>query len=974
MDIARWRSVGEIFDQVIELPAGAREATLTELCAGDIPLKREVEQLIACARDATAFERDIDTLRSELAEAWARDEDAEDTTRAGDRIGPWRVVRELGRGGMGIVLLVERADGQFEQRAALKLIKRGMDSEAVLARFLRERQIVAHLDHPNIARLLDGGIAEDGRPYFAMEYVEGRPLLAYCAEDHCDLETRLALFLDVCAAVQFAHQRLIVHRDLKPSNVLVAPGGQVKLLDFGIATLLAPEAGVAEPTIDVRDRPLTPSYAAPEQLGGEAISTATDVYALGCILYELVTGRRPREFAADASLAEMLRAFESSRPIRPSEVATPIAAVSPRRLRGDLDTIVMTALRRAPERRYATVAAFAEDLARFRAGLPIAARRDSAAYRLRKFVGRHRAAVTLVAASALALAGISVFAVLQAGRARTEARNATMVKDFMVDIFATADPDLHPGRDISARQLLDDGAAKLRAGLGEQAEIRDALLRALRDSYAALGLDDKAEELARQSIASANAQFGPDSLEAARAHVELAVLLENQRDFPQAADEARRALTGLGALPSIEAVKAHLILARDFRYRADVDHERDEAQRALALVHGLDAAPDLVRARASYIAALSALDSSDFAEAQAAMQRALADLDACAPASAAESRRVATMRAVLLTYLGRDEDALRIFDAVLDDERRTLGADHPLVADALMKYSAILQHMGRLDDAQHVAEDSVATIRRGPGTRDAEIAAQLENLAEIAAARGDLAEARTRLEQERKLFAGGGAASIEPPFSLPLDWARVRALRGEAGAIGEYRALLERSPLQSEVMWEQRIYLGWAYLYDGDAADALEWFRGLEAHVPRYDSPRERSGKVEIELGEGAALVQLTRNDEASSALRAARDALATSPSDVQRATLLLWRGRAEMRGGEISEGLVDIESALALRQAAFGEDSAWTAQAELAHADALALVRRGADAAQERASAEVVLAQMRDAGSALAPNTQHRP
>ncbi len=182
MDVARWRSVGEIFDQVIELPAGAREATLTELCAGDIPLKREVERLIACARDATAFERDIDTLRSELAEAWARDEDAEDTTRAGDRIGPWRVVRELGRGGMGIVLLVERADGQFEQRAALKLIKRGMDSEAVLARFLRERQIVAHLDHPHIARLLDGGIAEDGRPYFAMEYVEGRPLLAYCAE------------------------------------------------------------------------------------------------------------------------------------------------------------------------------------------------------------------------------------------------------------------------------------------------------------------------------------------------------------------------------------------------------------------------------------------------------------------------------------------------------------------------------------------------------------------------------------------------------------------------------------------------------------------------------------------------------------------------------------------------------------------------------------------------------------------------
>jgi hypothetical protein len=541
----------------------------------------------------------------------------------------------------------------------------------------------------------------------------------------------------------------------------------------------------------------------------------------------------------------------------------------------------------------------------------------------------------------------------------------------MVDIFATADPDLHPGRDISAKQLLDDGAAKLRAGLGEQPQIRDDLLRALRDSYAALGLDDKAEELARQSIASTNAEFGADSLQTAHARVELAVLLENQRDFPQAADEARRALPGLGALPSIEAVKAHLILARDLRYRADVDRERDEAQRALALVRGLDAAPDLVRARASYIAALSALDSSDFANAQAAMQGALADLAACAPASAAESRRIATMRAVLLTYLGRDEDALRIFDTLLEDERRTLGADHPLIADALMKYSAILQHMGRLDDAQHVAEDSVATIRRGPGTRDAEIAAQLQNLAEIATARGDLAEARTRLEQERALFAGGGSAAIEPPFSLPIDWARVRALRGEAGATGEYRALLERSPLQSEVMWEERINLGWAYLYEGRAADALEWLHGLESHVPNYDSPRARSGKVEIALGEGAALVELARNDEAESALQPALDALARSPSDVQRATLLLWRGRAEVRGGQTRGGLADIESALALRRAAFGEDSAWTAEAELAHADALGIDRRGADAEQERASAQVVLAQMRDVGSTLSPDSQ---
>ncbi|HKE49481.1 MAG TPA: protein kinase [Rhodanobacteraceae bacterium] len=957
MDVARWRRVGEIFDRVIELAPDRREAALAELCTEDDALRGEVERLVASARDETQFEADIDTLRAELADAWVREQD--DVARAGDRVGPWRVVRELGRGGMGIVLLVERADGQFEQRAALKLVKRGMDSDAVLARFLRERQIVAHLDHPNIARLLDGGIGGDGRPYFAMEYVEGEPLLAYCHARCADLATRIALFLDICAAVQFAHQQLIVHRDLKPSNVLVAPGGQVKLLDFGIATLLAPDAGTAEPTIDLRDRPLTPSYAAPEQLGGDAISTATDVYALGCILYELVAGRRPREFDASASLAEMLRQIEAGRPPLPSEAASPSAPVPARRLRGDLDTIVMTALRRAPERRYATVAALAADLCNFRDGLPIAARRDSPTYRLRKFVGRHRAAVGLAATAALALAGVSVFAMLQAERAATEARTATQVRDFMVDIFATADPDLHPGRDISAKELLDDGTAKLRAGLPAQPAIRDALLRALRDSYGALGLDDKAEALARESIASATAEFGRDAVEAARAHVELAVLLENQRDFPQAADEARRALPGLGARPSIEAVQAHLLLARDFRYRNDVDHEREEAQRALALLHHLDAAPPFARARASYIAALSALDSSDFAIAETAMRDALADLDVASPASAAETRRVVTMRAILLCYLGRNDDALATFDALLDDERTTLGADHPLVAEALRTYSAVLQRMSRLADAQHVAEDAVATIRRGGGTRT-EIAAQLENLAEIAAERGDLAEARSRIEEERALFAGDDGNAIEPPFLLPIAWARVRAMRGEAGGTDAYRALLDASDLRSESMWEERILLGWAYLYDGRAADALAWVQTLKKDTPRYDSPRARAGRTDLALVEAAALVELGRDADAMRALQTASALLAKAPSDVQRATLLLWRGRAEMRTGSTSEALADLASARALREAAFGEDSAWTAEAELAHADALAFSKLGAEADEERAQASLMLAQMR--------------
>jgi serine/threonine protein kinase len=226
MDRQRWQRVAAIFDEVIEAPDDARAALLDRLCAGDLEVRREVETLVNADAAANRFDRGVDSARNLVAADWARSNDDVDVSvHTGERIGPWRVLREVGRGGMGVVLLAERADGQFEQRAAVKLIKRGMDSDAVLARFLRERQILAHLEHPHIARLLDGGLAADGRPYFAMEYVDGEPLLRYCAERSIKLEDRISLFLDICAAVQFAHGRLIVHRDLKPSNVLVTADG-----------------------------------------------------------------------------------------------------------------------------------------------------------------------------------------------------------------------------------------------------------------------------------------------------------------------------------------------------------------------------------------------------------------------------------------------------------------------------------------------------------------------------------------------------------------------------------------------------------------------------------------------------------------------------------------------------------------------------------------------------------------------------
>ena len=282
MDAQRWRRISELFDEIVELPEASRGEALDRACATDPTLRDELTALLR--RDAEA-ERDASTLLhapGHVAVAWAEhgNPDSGDEI-AGLKIGRWRVLRELGRGGMGVVYLAERADGQFEQRAALKLIRTGDDSAGLRRRFLRERQILADLEHPNIARVLDGGIAEDGRPYFAMEYVDGEPLLQYVSARNCDARTRLKLFLEICEAVQFAHRRLVVHRDIKPSNVLVTSDGTVKLLDFGVATLLNP--ALSDDT-QTRMHAFTPAYAAPEQLRGGLVTTAADIYALGVLL------------------------------------------------------------------------------------------------------------------------------------------------------------------------------------------------------------------------------------------------------------------------------------------------------------------------------------------------------------------------------------------------------------------------------------------------------------------------------------------------------------------------------------------------------------------------------------------------------------------------------------------------------------------------------------------------------------------
>ncbi len=390
---ARWDEIQRLFHLASALPREERPRLLDVECGADAELRAEIESLLAAHSQAGDF--------LNPASSWGADPAPD---RIGERIGPWRIASELGRGGMGVVYLAERADGQFEQRAALKIVHRGMDSDAVRRRFLAERRILASLDHPNVARLLDGGTTEDGRPYFVMEAIEGESILHYCDGKGLDLKDRIRLFAAVCDGVHFAHQKLVLHRDLKPDNILVDAHGVPKLLDFGIAKLLS----VEDPELTLTGgRPMTPEYASPEQLRGEPLTTASDVFSLGLVLYRLLTGTEPYGSWTSDSTVEPAAALTED-PAKPSLRA----AAGPeriqrrwhRRLEGDLDNVLLKALARAPQERYASAERLAADLRRHLAGEPVTAHPPSALYRAGKFVRRHRLVVAATAAVVLALA------------------------------------------------------------------------------------------------------------------------------------------------------------------------------------------------------------------------------------------------------------------------------------------------------------------------------------------------------------------------------------------------------------------------------------------------------------------------------------------------------------------------------------------------------------------------------------------
>jgi serine/threonine protein kinase/tetratricopeptide (TPR) repeat protein len=508
MPTIRWEQVKDLVDAVLDLPPDARIAYLDQACS-ESPIRNYVESLVLSYENANmffdepAFVKFPGEVEGEERSSWI-----------GRRVGPYQILEEIGEGGMGSVYRASRADDQYRKEVAIKVVRAGLDTRVALARFKSERQILADLDHPNIARLLDGGSTEEGQPYFVMDYIHGEPLDQYCDQHKLTVTERLHLFRAVCSAVQCAHQKLVIHRDIKPSNILVTDDGVPKLLDFGIAKLLAPESSTSLPDqTQTFVRLLTPEYASPEQWRGEMITTASDVYSLGVVLYELLTGRRPHRLSGRTS-DEIDRLIATADTERPSAAITRVEdqpdasptmsaeAVSAtregtpdklrRRLMGDLDNIILKAIRKEPQRRYSSVEQLSEDIRRHLDGLPVLARKDTFSYRAAKFVRRHAAAVT---AAALVLVSLSVglvvavreAAIARAQRARAEQRFKDvrdLANSLMFGVYDSVE-DL-PGA-TAARQLIVQKALYYLDSLSHESQEDPALQRELATAYKRIG-------------------------------------------------------------------------------------------------------------------------------------------------------------------------------------------------------------------------------------------------------------------------------------------------------------------------------------------------------------------------------------------------------------------------------------------------------------------------------------------------------
>jgi tetratricopeptide (TPR) repeat protein len=665
-------------------------------------------------------------------------------------------VRALGSGGMGTVLLAERDDGAFARQVAIKLVQPGpllFDPERraeLERRFLEERAVLAQLDHPNIARLYDGGTTDDGWPYIVMEYVEGVAIDRYCREHELDLLARLALVRDVARAVQFAHQKLIAHRDLKPANVLVGRAedgtARVKLLDFGIAKLLGSAGSELRTTIG--SARLTPAYASPEQVRGEPASAASDVYSLGVVLYELATGRLPYEAPLGAPEALMLAVCNSA-PRRPEGLD--------KRYARDLETILFKALEKDAARRYASAGELADDLERLATGHPIRARPATLGYRLGKALRRNRKLASAAAFAVLAIAGLSTWSfvlrrstALAHERAEREQLHASQATALFREIFAAPDPFERFGKDVTVAQVLDDAAPRVLERLAQQPEVRLELTTMIADTYDALGVPAKALGYARESVATAERLFGVGDPRALEADVRLVLALLGVGEGREAEQVARAALeVAERELPGGHATRLAL---REVWYRAL--REIDEDARAEELTRELLAESRRIRGpldprTIQHVVDLSAIliDHQEVLEAEALLRSTLAALG---EPDGPLRKAVLAMRAnlgFLLMRTGNTVEALEVVQSVYGERERLLGLDHVDTLSSMHDLAELELTLGRPQRCEEILLDLRERRGRVQGADHPDALAIAIVLASALGEQGRVDEAERELQQ-----------------------------------------------------------------------------------------------------------------------------------------------------------------------------------------------------------------------------------
>jgi serine/threonine-protein kinase len=782
----RWERIKELFHDALAREDGERDAFLEAACGADRGLRDEVASLLASdSRPATLLDGSLaDVLPAVLAPGFA---DGQSDEPAGRRFGPYRAAREIGRGGMGVVYAAVRDDDQYDKQVAVKLIKRGMDTDAIVTGFRRERQILANLEHPSIARLLDGGVTDDGLPYLVMELVDGVPIDIYCERHGLGTAERLRLFRTVCAAVDSAHRSLVVHRDLKPSNILVSADGEVKLLDFGIAKLLDAEAA-GEPTVGAL-KPMTPDYASPEQVRGGPITTASDVYALGVLLYLLLTGRRPLSFAAYTA-PEIARVVCDQEPPRPSAV---VAGRHGRALAGDLDTVVLKALAKSPERRYGSADQLSEDLRRHLEGLPVLARKDTFVYRAGKFVRRHRWGMAAAALVFLSLVAGMAAAAWQAGVARAERATAEWVSGFLVDLFEITHPGAAQGETVTAVQLLDQGARRIAGEPPERPEVQAALMDNIGRAYFKLGLYERAEPLLADALERRRAALGPDHPEVAASLHHVGELRAAQGRYEEAERMHRRELelrlAELGEGRQLVA-ESRNSLALALYPQSRFDEAEELLRRSLALQERALGGEHPEVATTLNNLALVLRSASRFEEAEALYRQALPILRGRLGEGAPELAACLNNLAQVLRVRGECEEAIGLWEDALTIERRILDERHPELAVLQNNLAGCLRDVGRDGEAERLYRASLELRRETLGPAHPDVADSLNNLARIHFDRGDLDAAESLYREALAVNRGrDGGKHLDVATNLS-NLASVLARKADPAAEPLYREAL----------------------------------------------------------------------------------------------------------------------------------------------------------------------------------------